>query len=179
VRLSEVVWLQATCELVYAQGMSMALQCIQLSDVTRIVRHRVRQAYYTSAGTVRSDMAGAFFVRRATTTAEQLAIVAPARWPDLLDTSLPPLTHTPGFHAACALVQPSEVCPEGVAAATMPVPEALQGSYFGVEQRRSSTGQDAGADPSDAGLIPEVRRHCGLDQSIASTISMPPNMLNF
>ena len=123
----------------YAHGERMARQGVQLSDVTRPVRMRVRGAFYRSAGTARADMGGALYGRRLSTTAEALVSAAPARWPELLDPAATPPQRDPPFHPACALVATESVRGPDVAAAAMEVPEVLRGAYFGVEQRRSNT----------------------------------------
>lgn len=127
---------QATCELVYAHGERMARHGVQLSDVTRPVRVRVRAAFYRSGGTTRADMGGALYERRLSSTAEALAAAAPERWPELLDPAAAPPPREAPFHAACALVASGDVRGPEVAEAAMEVPAVLRGAYFGAEQRR-------------------------------------------
>lgn len=127
---------QATCELVYAYGSRMARCGVQLSDVTRPVRIRVRGAFYRGAGTTRSDMGGALYERPLSTAAEALAIAAPTRWPELLDPAATPPPREAPFHVACALVPTEHVRDEDVEPAMAEVPDVLRGAYFGTEQRR-------------------------------------------
>ena len=124
----------------YLRGSAMAAAGVQMSDVTRPVRAKLRHLYYAPASASRSDMAGSLYSRPATTATEQLALAAPERWPELLgaDTDAAAIAAArppPPYHAPCALV-PAGVAPvSDQAEATTALPAALEGNYFGLPAR--------------------------------------------
>ena len=128
------------CELVYVHGSHIATGGVQLSDVTKPLRTRIRHAYFGAAGYSRSDMGGAFYRKPRSTTESLLAVAASEQWPELLDDAAEGQRPEPRHNEACALVPAALVRPEGTPAVLMELPPALQDGYFGLQQRRSAAG---------------------------------------
>lgn len=77
---------QALSELCYRHGM-LLLECgVQLSDVSKPVRTRVRMLLHGGRTVIRTDMGGKEYTAPRSSIAAQLAITAPERWPEFLAT---------------------------------------------------------------------------------------------
>jgi hypothetical protein len=138
----DTVTVQAVCELVYLHSETMAKSGIQLSDVSRPVRAHIRHLYYTSHGCSRADMDGALYQRPASSAAEQLLVIAPYRFPSARTSpGAAPSRPDACYNAPCALVPAAVVPDAGMSEVLMDVPEALQGSNFGVHHRRAAVNQ--------------------------------------
>jgi hypothetical protein len=80
---------QTLSEVVFVHGASMASANVQLSEISKPVRYKLRATFRGKAPVSRADLPahhGLYFAPQSTVQ-EQLVICAPERWPELLDTT--------------------------------------------------------------------------------------------
>lgn len=75
--------MQALAELCYKSGLLLVRHAVQLSDVSKPIRTKIRTQFRGSGTIHRSDMPGLPYVPPRSSVATQLAIAAPERWPEL------------------------------------------------------------------------------------------------
>eukprot|EP00892_Ulva_mutabilis_P009401 jgi/Ulvmu1/6833/UM031_0037.1 len=74
---------QALSEFFYMHALMLARYGVQFSDISRPIRCKIRTLFRGGGAVERSDMRGRAYVAPRSTTAVQLVIAAPERWPEL------------------------------------------------------------------------------------------------